>query len=571
MITNMSSEQSNLAKLNIWYFIPHLNGLGDLLFGTKICNFLKEHYPNINLTLITDDDGITELQTMVAEEIKPFELLKEKSISHKSEKKISEIDLLIEGPCAQSLLLYGSNFKSNTPVLLMPEYDDENYKSKDIKERFVNTHEILTGFSADAKGIIIDHKLAAFADLPEDKKLEERLKVLDSLTNNFGMVLTSGDTGDNYLANTEVSLAYYPKAFPLYDLCAFKVAQASKNKNLDFIATGDLATVKKQLQDSNFLQKLQQLGFTQVQFQNLDQDPNAEPELWLGKDQNNQSGKIFRILYRNKFIHDDFVKLLKLVNIAGVTGDQSLSEAISCGVVPIYSSSTHKTPAFKNFINILKNYDPDVATVLENLSIQGKKNGKLDESINELLNQPEFKERFNFCAKNIREKHDLLPHVSKIIDELIAKKIQNEQNLVKKEKIIDRNFDNNNNNNMNTTLSLFFEPPPEPEPEAKIIITEDNLHLIAKYLCGFATKQLGEYFQLSESDLNKLGSYYLIEKIFLKDDSKSIDDNDEFIIKFDSIYSDDPTRKEEIIEITLSRAEILAFGDCASQTNQFEL
>ncbi|WP_019218023.1 hypothetical protein [Legionella tunisiensis] len=84
------------------------------------------------------------------------------------------------------------------------------------------------------------------------------------------------------------------------------------------------------LKDKDFLLALKNLGYTKISFYN---ERGEEDSIVL--DNNKPNEREFRVFQRNRFHHDLMLDLMRLSDVCGVAGDQSLTEAVSLGAIPI--------------------------------------------------------------------------------------------------------------------------------------------------------------------------------------------------------------------------------------------
>lgn len=435
------------AEKNILLFVPNYEGLGDLFFGVKVSELLKKKYPNAKINIITDQKSIEKLNKIATAELKNLNLLdadevflnlqnNNKEWLSKNNLKITSdgkltADLIIEGPVFQFLQIKKDFIDSNTNLLLMPEYNEGTFNPDVVQFGFKQEKIkiIETGFGSgfalpqERKGILIDKELKAFAESDPDKKQLMRIQALSQLSNKLGNRLRGENSATAYLANTEIGFAYHPDRMPYYAATALTIAANQKDtkKNIDFLVGGNINNIKRELQDPSFLENLRQNGFTDVEFISL-ADANSS-EKWAKPDASSGQKKVFRILYQNSFNHADLKNIFKLSNIVGVTGNQSLSEAISSGAIPVYSVLNFSRDLFNRLVTyIQKNGGHKAALVFRDLANTSDSNADMIQMYGGMLADSDVKNQFIKAFNKIRNECDLEKAILATVEPVLSEK-----------------------------------------------------------------------------------------------------------------------------------------------------
>lgn len=560
---------------NVLIFIAQFNGLGDLLFGTKLSEAIKANLPKANVVIATDRNSIQTLQTIAKLEIEGVKFLDLDVLSRANteltenrrqspnldmlwnnykidvENKKLKTNIIIEGPVFQNLQLYGKQFDQDIPVILVPEYNDASFKAEQSTQniKFNNITVVESGIPQplEKRGILIDKELAAFANADESEKKMLHMEALNILQQHLGN-FSGNENAEDYLNKTEFSFCYHPKQMPHYGATAIAVAasQHNKKRNVDFFTGGDFSSVERTLNNPEVIDKIKNNGFTHIEFVNLN---SQESETWLGKDSqvDEKDKKTFRILYRDKFNHDDVKQFFKLSTIVGVTGDQSISEALSCNVIPIYSALPHKRKLclnLKEYFNSidLESNSPKIGDIFMQLSTaeynQSLSYDKI-ESLGRLLGTDAIQARFIECHQTIRKNCEL----NKLICETVSERL-NSTPLLAAQNTMENVEESSSLFKSNTT---FFPTPIQEQP-----ITPDVLNAALTYLSNKDILSLAKMFSINNID----DTYHLIENIKPVDASKLLNANMKFKITIESDYSDRPS-----YNITLSKDQIISYAN----------
>lgn len=195
-------------------------------------------------------------------------------------------------------------------------------------------------------------------------------------------------------------------------------ANAQNNKDIDLVVLGEDESAKFLTRNliTDQLVHIKDNGYSRIEWIRLGKSSKIDLEENPPKE-----GKTFRIISASVLKHLDIVNLMKLSTVVGVTGDQSLSEALSCGVIPIYSYAAHKSELFSE---LFKTYErlgfPDVAEMFEFLSLNNNKS-PLEKWARNL---PHHKERFQLANRAVRKDFNLNHTLTSTCDDMLSKPVK---------------------------------------------------------------------------------------------------------------------------------------------------
>lgn len=460
------------SQPTILFFTSDFNGLGDLSFSMKVCAALKEKYAHANIVLVTDAKTIPTIEKVFKKESQGITLLPSETfysddseeviekltqanipVIRQNQKAVIKPALLVEGPVFQTFKSVVNStldpdktipmtFATDTPVMLIPEYDFPSRQVLPKNLTFTNVTELTTGFAKAPKegGILIDKELARFADSSEENKTKEKVNVFTHLNNKYGLLDSDTDcTIDEYLGLTDFAFGYHPEMLLYHHAATLMVAAALTNikdneNNLDHLVIGkNKERIKDALHDETLLAHLQKQGFKRISF--VDLDLNTEEE-WVTPDEDvNLFGKELRILYKAEMDHEDMPELSKLSYVAGDTGNQSISENLSAGVFPIYSVMPFNQTFCASLQDYYKKYSDVISTLFANFS----SNGYIQDKNNYYASLAKYArflwkniDKVNSVQKILRDECNLYPKIFSHVDSALSKQKESvyEQNAV---------------------------------------------------------------------------------------------------------------------------------------------
>ncbi len=321
------------------------NGFGDLVFLKRLYEALKTN-ETYQITVVTPKKDKETLN-----EIFPGELTK---VIHSEEefqqKMVGKIDLYIEGPIPTKTVDGISVAKKlgiplATPVVLLVEYNlvnamgfDKRYNeimSSLNRNGYRNVMKFGTGLGPDSLGIWIDQELVAACD--PDKMKENWPKYWDKLEDLGGKLLKE-DEIKFPAETTDITLFYSAKSDTILDFLAFyKNLICHQKRDQVLVCIGHTPEVF----EANFA-KCQEMKELQTDFNfNFIRLDDQKAGVSFGQEKTKESQNL-RIVYGKKITNLQMKALMVLARWLAITGDQSLSEAISSGKFFYYETVIHK-------------------------------------------------------------------------------------------------------------------------------------------------------------------------------------------------------------------------------------
>lgn len=339
------------------------DGYGDLLFGLRMVSGLKKELATLGYTdecyLVTSAEGKALIEKLKGDEEFGVKVFTNEQFEKMSADKNFKIDYFVSGPVKANEKKLDAIPKS-IPLLFVPEYDFTNGNWHiDLATKYKNPlrkcHAVSSGLDEqEDKGIFICPELVNISDnikttdktvywnkLKEVKELDKRLFKDQSI--------------EEYTKRTSLCLQYASKnaGIEVYEqyLKCNQTYMSGTDKDIDLFCLGgdpkDGDNDKKQAL-LNTISAIKKDGFTKIIFVN---QAGKEEELY--QDKSAAKEKVFRFVSYGGVSHPQIIALLAVSeDVVGVTGDQSLSEALSARKIPIYEARGHK----ENFCNKMSKF-----------------------------------------------------------------------------------------------------------------------------------------------------------------------------------------------------------------------
>ncbi|PWY57577.1 hypothetical protein DGG96_00300 [Legionella qingyii] len=315
-------------------------GYGDVSLGMKIAKFLSEKYPEAPIYVLAKKDSINKII-----EIEPDFL---DQVTHPKIKMINpdhtDFSLLRKlcdsAQLAVETAIFNNSLnhyhkKSTCPKIFIGEY---GLYEKKIYEPPIICLSGNVGVGEDYPGILIESDLKEFSRLNSAAKLEARGKILNGLDPLLKKQVLGNEGNDtsSFIKKNSFSFSYYNFAFSYKRAATVFAAsnEAGKHANY-FVSASDnenkVTQVFSTLEEQDFQDQLKQLGYSKIVFYS---ENSKEPHKEIVLNESSPSRE-FRVFHRNRFTHDTTLDLMRLSDVCGVAGDQSLTEAFSLGSYPI--------------------------------------------------------------------------------------------------------------------------------------------------------------------------------------------------------------------------------------------
>ena len=311
-------------------------GYGDVSLAMKIAKFLMNKYPDAPIYVVGKMDSfvkVNDIEPKLLERYHQIHMVDSSNL-HEVEKVCDSAKLAVETAIYDNSL---EHYYHNNKCLKMfigeyGLYDQTQYKPPII---CLSGN---VGVGDGYPGILIESDLKKFSRLDPAKKFEARSKILSTLDPLLKkQVLGTSSEDPSFLKKNGFAFSYYnfPKSYKRAATVFAASNEEGKHANYFMSAksdTGKDQMVFSMLEEPDFQDKLKKLGYGKLVFFTGDSE---KPHKEIILDDKNPNGREFRVFQRDRFTHDATLDLMRLSDVCGVAGDQSLTEAHSLGAVPI--------------------------------------------------------------------------------------------------------------------------------------------------------------------------------------------------------------------------------------------
>lgn len=311
-------------------------GYGDVSLAMKIAKFLMNKYPDAPIYVVGKKASIHkvhEIEPNLPDQYHQIHMV-DSSDSHEVEKVCHSAKLAVETAIFDNSLEH--YYKNNECLkIFIGEYG--LYKQTEYKPPIICLSGNV-GVGDAFPGILIESDLKKFSHLDPAKKLEARSKIINELDPPLKKQVFGKSAEDpSFLKKNSFAFSYYnfPKSYKRAAAVFAASNEEGKHANYFMSVTskdGRDKTTLSMLEEPDFQDKLKKLGYGKLVFFTGDPE-NPHKEIIL--DEKNPHAREFRVFQRNRFTHDTTLDLMRLSDLCGVAGDQSLTEAHSLGAVPI--------------------------------------------------------------------------------------------------------------------------------------------------------------------------------------------------------------------------------------------
>lgn len=336
-VLNSGNIEMDFAGPIILYMIDQ-NGYGDVSLAIKIAKFLIKKYPHATLHIIGEGSSFKKIAEIDSDFwtnklYSNINFIDRDSTWQLSQDFYNEAWLEIETAIFDNSLAY-SKPSTPHPQIFIGEYG--LYEKSPYNPPII----CLSGnIGKDYPGILIEPDLKQFSCLKPSEKGKLRRKIITDMNDPLlqSQILAGRDGSELEFINQN-SFAYSYYNFPISYKRAAVVYAASNDKQHAnyFVSASDKNNKDKvifeMLSDDSFREELAKLGYSKISFYTGDSEVPTDTVL-LNK--LNPDAREFRVFHRKRFSHDLALNLMRLSDMCGVAGDQSLTEAISLGAIPI--------------------------------------------------------------------------------------------------------------------------------------------------------------------------------------------------------------------------------------------
>ncbi|WED44565.1 hypothetical protein [Legionella cardiaca] len=349
MIKSSEAKFSSIVSTDfLGPIILHMNdenGYGDVSLAIKVAKFLMHKYPNAPIHVIGQSSSFEKIK-----EIEPDFLDKERypQISVVNGRGIIPQSLFDSAKLEIETAIYSNSLGSESATphtkIFIGEYGsyvDDPYEPPVIcLSGNIGKKSNETGKSFP--GILIEPDLKKFSQLQPESKKEERIKILKSNSIDREPLLRKqlfGQDDNNikkWVETSKCAFSYYNHPIS-YKRAAVVLAASNDKDHANYFVSasekmGKDKVVREMLQEEDFKSTLKALGYSKIVFYDK---TSEQPSANIVLDDKKAEGREFRVFQRPRFHHDVTLDLMRLSDICGVAGDQSLTEAISLGAVPL--------------------------------------------------------------------------------------------------------------------------------------------------------------------------------------------------------------------------------------------
>ena len=351
------------------------SGYGDFLFALKLLAAIRQQYADIGqkipcIYIVTTRAGERRIKQINGDVEFQTEILTLKTLNNKIKSDGMIVDQMIESPVFDNEFITEINkivepcslFKKKPiPLIMITEYglnsdinrldiqDCINFRQNSLSNiKFKDI--IYSGFKSSVGefGILISKEFANPTNTEEvwGTQLDDKIK---------NILFIDDKTLADYQQDTDLFFQYSNDlegdglVAAEHFLHIHRELSKTSPKNQDIIMVGNAVGLKISSLN-NILDTLINTGsIKRIIFFNC--DTQNETTLY---DATESNGKIYRVIYTHAMSHQSMLACIALSNpVIGVTGDQSLGEAISAGKTIVYETIKHKKQLISNYDDAL--------------------------------------------------------------------------------------------------------------------------------------------------------------------------------------------------------------------------
>lgn len=196
---------------------------------------------------------------------------------------------------------------------------------------------------------------------------------------------------------------------------------AESTKNQDIFGVGRNERVKL-LAVKEMLPVLMESGFNKILYISLDTN---EKQVLYEQANKEPVKKIYRFFYTNQLTHPEMIAILALSgDLVGITGDQSLGEALSAKKLIVYECLSHKRKLVEGLIRFFevasKNHNTKkLVELLIKINIDDPRDNKKN-VLKKLLSDPAVLSNYQVICQRIHQDFDLLKPIKSSIEPIIS-------------------------------------------------------------------------------------------------------------------------------------------------------
>lgn len=370
-------------------------GYGDLLFAMKLTEMISKNIPEAKIAIVFQDEKTISKVRSIASEY-PFE-----KNCYSLRKLPAEFKSLKNGLCIGAATFYDEEetvkdlkydqmgLPDKYPFLRIPEYGC-TYK----QEKFYEKSKV-TGLCTHEFGIFIDPKIISAIESFKEKKQNPLLHINNLIDKSLQkQILQNASDIESYSQRSNLYFGYaHSTTSHVHFIKAVANLEKGNDKNVDLILILDNPLELDLLITPEVKSELRKAGFGKIKIAPTEQTSFSTLKISL------KSSKVLRIIPKNSLVHKDVETCLIMSRpLSLVTGDQSISEAISAGKIFIYELWSHKIQFEKSLKELAKHLNlPLVELYLETSVISDR----------DFSSSPQFLSYGRYFHKNPQDYEDL--------------------------------------------------------------------------------------------------------------------------------------------------------------------
>jgi hypothetical protein len=427
--------------------VTHNEGLGDYIFALKYAAGLRkklflETGRLEDVIIATDREGVSLIRKIKGDSEYQLNVVTPDSLNRLCQQGMT-IDLLIEAPTKSAPLLKEIDKKlpENHPDI--PYYHISEYQFPDLSRGHPDTGKLkqkgtfTSGFkvppskrrpnSKDFSGVLRSPEIDVGDDLEKKEHLFQALSgpIRDQLLKgeqeaSFEEFKAKNQLAIQYSHEDHESPSFKANGDPMYPCEIFlrtyfaSIALAEDpKKNQQIILVGKSIEAKKSAARES-LEDMRNKGYKKIVI--IDGSTGEEETLCDEGD-----GPVVKLFLQKSMPHQDMMTFFALSErkISGITGDQSLGEALSASMIVIYERLHHKQDLEKALVSNLKDNIRKIAPMFTTMNIPDKssmtnllkKHNKIDQSLTPDRNLYEIE--IAYANLLIDKSHELIDLLSK--------------------------------------------------------------------------------------------------------------------------------------------------------------
>lgn len=440
----------SIMKKAILIAVPDgFGGYGDFLFALKLSKELKRHHEQKGaevppVYIVTQDSGKEKIEALQGHTEFDVEILTPSDLEQKIKTNKLDVGQVIEAPVFQLELIQKisnalKSLSEPVPHIMITEYHsgDPNQQLRlrhldrakgDISLRslrymgFVNS-----GFIADlhdnqehgisGQGILLSEGLTnPQAQNTQVAQLDEKIRA----------PILGKKSAEEYQNDADLSFQYSHDTYNTdrsdtpakHYLMVHREFTKEKANKQDVVMIGKSRDKKREAL-GEVTPLLINDGYSRISFYNAD---TGEEEIL----HDHGEGKTYRVIYTSGLTHQSMIALTSLSGpLAGATGDQSLSEALTANKLMLYECLQHKQQLIASYDAALEKMSGDDSLVIETLQLLRKATIPEEyERLGELLRNPDIQNKIKHANQHLLRNNNLVSSVvnfEQVLCETIAK------------------------------------------------------------------------------------------------------------------------------------------------------